>query len=513
MSYKTGILGLLAIILLSGCEKKWDQYYNSNPPTVDENVWDAIKQDTSLSMFVQYMQAKHFDTLFQSNNTYTLFVPDNKSFSGLSASDSITASVLDYHISEHFIQSGTIEGKTKVQTFSDKFALLDNSSGQLLFDGIPLTFESPLYKNGKYYTMSQVGFPLPNIYEYFAIHNPILKKYIDSQDSTILDKTKSKPIGFDAQGNTIYDTVAIIYNKFEHKFFPVSKEFRNKSATVVFPNAEDYDNALTDMAQAMNSVYKDYKDIPLTWQNKVLIPYLLNHGVFENMVERSVFLTPTYGDTIKMKNILGDSIIIDYVPGNKVICSNGYVYNYQHFQVPDTLWQGTTLFEGEALLLQTGVNKFGWKDSVTVNTSISVKPLREYIAIASNDSILRVPFPLNFNGTFSLEFKVKNLFPRKYLMKVHTNMNVGGIYDIYVNDQLVRTFDYDHYNDRYGLLPSVTGLWWYKPEAGGFNWFDCYVDDQAAYGFTKIKFVYKGPSTLSNNGLVLDVLEFMPYNF
>ena len=85
MSYKTGILGLLAIILLAGCKKEWDQYYNSNPPTVDENVWDAIKKDPNLSSFVQYMEEKQFDTLFESNNTYTLFVPDNESFSGLPA--------------------------------------------------------------------------------------------------------------------------------------------------------------------------------------------------------------------------------------------------------------------------------------------------------------------------------------------------------------------------------------------------------------------------------------------
>jgi len=511
MSYKTGILGILAIILLSGCEKNWDQYYNSSPPTVDENVWNAIKKDPNLSTFVQYMQEKKFDTLFESNNTYTLLVPDNASFTGLSSSDSITASVLDYHISTHFIQSGTIKGKTKIQTLSDKFALLDNSNGQLLFDGIPISFESPLYRNGKYYTLSQVGFPLPNIYEYYAVHNPILKKYIDSKDSIILDKTLSKPIGFDANGNTIYDTVAIIYNKFEHEFFPVSKEFRNKTATMVFPNEEDYDNALTAMAQVMKSVYQDYKDVPIEWQNKILIPYLLEHGVFENMVERSVFLTPTDGDTIKMKNILGDSVIIDYVPGEKVICSNGYIYNYQDFQIPDTLWKGITVFEGEALLLQTGVNKFGWKEGVKASSSTPVKPLREYIGIASNDSILRVPFPVNYTGTFSLEFTVKNLFPRKYLMKFHTDMLTGGIYDIYVNNELVRTFDYDDYNDRYGLLQSVTGSW-YKPE-GRFNWFDCFVDDQADYGATNVKFVYKGPSTLSSNGLVLDMIQFKPYDF
>ncbi len=511
MKYRAGILGLLITLMLTGCEKKWDQHYNSNPPSVDENVWNVIKQDPDLSTFVQYMEAKQFDTLFAYNNNYTLFIPVNESFSGLSDADSITASVLDYHISAFFIQSGSIEGKTKIQTLSDKFALLENVKGNLQFDGIDVNYESPLYRNGKFYKMTKVGFPLPNIYEYYTIHNPVFKNYIDSQDSIIVDKERSRPIGFDENGNTIYDTVAIIYNKFEEEYFPIRDEFRNKSVTIVFPLGEDYNNALTEMAKSMASIYQDYKDIPIDWQYKKLIPYLLEHGVFENLVDRSTFLTPTRGDTVKMKNILGDSVVIDYVPGQKVLCSNGYVYNYTDFQVPDTLWFSSVPFEGESLVFQTGINKFGWREGVKSSSSVSVKPLAELIPMASNDSILRVQFPTNYTGSFSLEFTVKDLFPRKYLMKIRTDMYTGGIYEIYVNGTLVRTFDFDLYKKRYGLVQSVTGSW-YKPE-GRFNWFDCYVDDNAEYGKTNIKFIYKGPSTLSSNGLVLDVIEFEPHDF
>ena len=512
MKYRAGIFGILITLLLTtGCKKEWDQYYDSNPPTVDENVWNAIKQDPDLSTFVKYMEQKQFDTLFTYNNSYTLFIPVNESFTGLTDADSITASVLDYHISQNLIQSSTIKGNVKIQTLSDKFALLQNEANKLKFDGIDVNFESPLYKNGKFYKMTKVGFPLPNIYEYYAVHNPIFKKYVDSKDSIIVDKERSRPIGFDENGNTIYDTVPIIYNKFEEEYFPIREEFRNKAVTIAFPNEENYNSALTKMAEALGSVYKDYKDIPIDWQYKKLIPYLLQHGVFENLVERSVFLTPTRGDTVKMKNILGDSVVIDYVPGQKVLCSNGYVYDYTTFDVPDTLWSSPVPFEGESLVYQTGINKFGWRDGVVASSSTSVKPLAEIVANASNDSVLRVPFPLNYTGTFSLEFTVKDLFPRKYLMKIRTDMYTGGIYEIYVNGELVKTFDYDKYKDRYGLIQSVTGTW-YKPE-GRFNWFDCYVDDKAEYGKTKIKFVYKGPSTLSSNGLVLDLIEFEPHDF
>ncbi len=119
----------------------------------------------------------------------------------------------------------------------------------------------------------------PNLYEFFAVENPILRDYIDAQDSIVLDKEKSDPIGFNEKGDIIYDTVANVVNKFEELYFPVKQESRYESATIVFPLSDDYNNALTEMAQTMNSGgLQDYRDIPVEWQNRVLIPYSTQSG-------------------------------------------------------------------------------------------------------------------------------------------------------------------------------------------------------------------------------------------
>jgi hypothetical protein len=511
------IIYIASVVFLIGiiaCEEKWEEHYQTEPVTVDKNIWDAVKEDQNLSNFVQYMEDMNYDTLFETNNPYTLFIPENEAFTQLSDTVTVDEGIMSYLISLHHIQSGNIHGKRKIETLSEKFALFENSSsGLMLLDGIELKFESPLYRNGKFFTLTQVATPRPNIYEYYAVNNPIFKDFVDSQDSIILDREESRPIGFDEEGNTIYDTVAIIYNEFEEEFFPVREEFRNKTATVVFPKVEDYNTALTNMANELGDVYQDYRDIPLKWQNDILIPYILERGVFENMLEKEVFLTPTYGDTIKMKNVLGDSVIIDYEPDDKVICSNGYVYNYLNFEVADTLYKGSTVFEGEWLTRETGINRFSYRDEVNVIGDVSVPPSRDFNDDASNDSIFRVFFPSNFEGHYSVEFPVENLFPRKYLMVVRTHMNVGGIYEIYVNDELVKTFDYyDYVLARGGLIWSVTGDKRYIPE-GAYNKFDCFVDNQADYGKAKIKFVYTGPGEVLGRGLVIDYIEFIPYEF
>lgn len=504
----------IAIVLVSlaliSCEKKWEEHYDNEPETVDMNVWDAVQQDPNLSLFVQYMKEFSYDTLFLSDNPYSLFIPENSAFEALTDTGEVTASMLDYHISVHFIQSRNVSGTKKIQTLAEKFAYFENTGSRLFFDQIEIDFESPLYRNGKYFVTGEVALPKPNLYEFFSMDNPILSAYIDSYDSIILDKELSRPIGFDEFGNTIYDTVAEIYNEFEEVFFPVSKEHRSKSATFVFPSEDGYNNALDLMALSLGNLYQDHSDIPLEWQYDVLIPYVLEHGVFENLVELDEFIHPPEPDTLKMKNILGDSIYVDYDPVDQVYCSNGYAYNYTDFLVPDTLFSSAQRMEGEHLLEQVGANKFAWLEEVKVTSALSFEPLREFVEGGSNDSIMRVPFNYGYKQDYELEFKVKTLFPRKYLMVVRTHMFVGGIYDIFVNDELVMSIDYYDYVRQREVWYSVTGER-YKPE-GAFNYFDCWVENTAPYGECTLKFVYNEPGKVNSNGLVIDYIDFVPYD-
>lgn len=511
MNNKIFILILSLAIFFAGCRKYWINYYDQNPETVNEKLWNSMQQDPKISKFVELLKEYKLDTLFQSNITYTVFAPDNEALNNYLGHDSVSIILLGYHICSHFIQSGNIQGKRKVQTLTEKYALFERNGNDVTIDGIGISFESPLYKNGKYYILNDVLEPKPNLYEYFKTTNPVLSDYIDTQDSVILDKANSKPIGFDSAGRTIYDTVSNILNKFEETYFPVKHEFRNLSATIVFPKSEDYNSALNVMAANLGGNLVDYKDIPLEWQYNVLMPFLLNQGVFLNMIEPGEFLWKSPTDTAKLLNILGDSIAINYKVEGKTLCSNGYAYNYQNFVIPDSLYSGGSRMEGESLLITTGINKFAWNKDVIVNSSISVQPLREFVSGASNDSIIRVMFTKGFTGTYSVQFQSPRLFPRKYVMVVRTHMDFGGIYDIYVNHELVRTFDYTDYNLARGIIYSVTGNRFVP--TGRFNSFDMYVDNVTEYGSVDIKFDYKGPGQfVLNNGLVIDYIEFIPAN-
>ena len=508
MKIKNSILVGIFILLIFGCTKEWEDYYDVYPETVNENVWDAIQKNGQTSKFVQYLKESQLDTLFLSDISYTIFVPSNSAIDEYLSGASIDTTLLKYHIASHFIQSGNIQGKRKIQTLTSKFALFERVGADVNIDGITIKEESPLYLNGKFYILDKVAAPRPNLYQFYAETNPILGRYIDDQDSIILDKERSKPLGFNDKGETIYDTVSIIYNKFEYKYFPVKHEFRNATSTIVFPLAEDYNSALDVMAVSLGAGYTSHTDIPEEWQYNILIPHLLEQGVFLNMIEPEEFIWESELDTLKLLNVLGDSVVINYKPTDKTICSNGYAYNYTNFEIPDSLYSGSTKLEAEWLTNETGVNKYAWNDSVKVRSDISISPLQELVLNASNDTIVRVLFPKGYTGKYSVEFKSPSLFPRKYVMVVRTHMDIGGIYDIYVNDALVKTFDYYDYIRYRGIMFSVTGSR-YLP-TGRFNSFDMYVDNIHEYGKAKIRFEYKQPGAVLTNGLVIDYIDFLP---
>lgn len=526
------ILITVLLVGLFGCsEKTWDDHYNTPPETVNSSVWDAIKGKSELSKFVTYVEKYKLDTLFSGSNVYTFFIPNNAAIDQALASDTIGVRDIGYLISKHLILSSDVQGKRKIQTLHFKYATFENLNGKLLFDGVPFKFESPLYLNGKYFVMDQMALPRPNFYEYFATNVPALKTYIDSRDSIIIDP-RSIAIGFDKDGKTVYDTIAIKYNTFElgatnkagyivkKGWFEVTKEFRAKTATFVYPKLEKYQNALTEMAQKLGGDYHDYTNIPMAWQNDVLIPFLLKHGTFLNMLEASEIKdtnSVAYQRNLRkytMKNIQNDSIVVSYKAVDPYLCSNGIAYDYDKFSVPDTLYSGNIKFEGEWLDVKIGSNKYKWKEGLVTVTPSPYEPFTNLVKGASNDSVLTVTFTKGFKGPYNLQFQTRNLFPRKYRMVIATNMDLGGIYDIVVNGVVATTFDYYSYVKSRGIINSVETGKKFSP-TGRYNRFDCYVNNITNYGKANINFIYKGPASgalvgANVPGLAIDYIEFIP---
>ena len=500
------LLLITAILVFSACQK-WDEHYDIIDESVETNIWNSIKNNEKFSQFVDIVIDKELDTIFYTGNSYTVFIPSNDGLSSLDLSSEEIETLILSHISETVFLTRNIENLSKLKTLSGKFVVIEQSDSAYWFNGIKIATQSELHENGIYYELEGATIPNENIFQYIERINPVISDYISDQDSVYLDIELSKAIDINSYGEIIYDSVLVNVNIFELLYFPVSEEFRDYEATVVIPNQEQYAEALNTVRISLG--LEENFIIPETWQKDVLIPFILKQGIFDGNVDESLF------DNEKLKNILGDSIIVDYSPISKYRCSNGIVYEYDVFSVPDSLYLTGYRVEGESLAVSKGLEIFAWKDpgivKITGETSFEPSLLR-VAETASNDLVLLVDFGKSFAGEYTIEFNIQNIFPGKYQFIWRSNPRYGGVYSVYINDELqTLPFGFTEFDLSYltGGIPSVTGTDYFYP-TNGYNQIDC-LTEVSNYGNVKVKLVYITSGIDDDNGLIIDFVELVPF--
>lgn len=501
----------LAVLLLGSlaCSKIWDDHYGLTETTVNQMMWEEISSQEKYSIFVSYMEELELDSLFLAGSSHTLFIPNNDAFASFNPDTGDVAILLRYHILDYVFNMINVDGAKLVQTSTGKFAHTEFYSGQYSFSGSDVEYTSPLYLDGRFYELAEIAYPLPNLYEYISLHTPVLKTYIDEFDSTLLDLEKSKPLGFNEDGEIFYDSVYTIVNYFDTIWFPVNYENRYKTATFLLYTDEEYYAALDEMALSMGEGLTA-DDIPKVWQDEVLIPELNKTGIFPNSLHYEDFVSG------RLKNVQGDSVEVDFAnidPDSRVLCSNGVVFNFYDFKVPEYLYQGEVRIEGEHMVDSLGSGIFFWKPEYTVRgttDAIAAKPARNISEGASNDSLISLTFPSQpFAGQFEFEFYFNNMFPQNYRFIWGANYRPSGVYEVYAND--VQILYFDTFSLRKTVF-SYDGQYFYSP-INGNNQVDALIDNLTEFGNVKITIKYVGPGspTLKPlNGFNIDFVSLTP---
>ncbi|MDX2429758.1 MAG: hypothetical protein QNK35_02420, partial [Bacteroides sp.] len=423
----SGAVFIISLFVVQACNPPWEDHYSNQEDYIDMDLWDAVSIEPRFSTFVSEVQALGLDSIFKEGQVYTLYIPDNTAFESISDTGDFMQVVLPYHITQTIFINRNVQDWRKLLTISNKFALIEAVEGGYTFEGIPVEFSSPLFRDGRYYEISSVALPKPNLYEYTAQISSVLKAYIDSKDSVYLDRSKSTPIGFDDEGNTIYDSIFGVVNNFEEEFFPVNEEFRDKAATFIIFTQEQYEMALDDMAGRLGGVFVDHNDIPFVWQDQVLLPNMTAKAMFDGYL--------SYEDLQqgRIQSITGDTVEVEAEnidPESRSLCSNGLAYLYSQFYIEDDLFKGNTVQEGELLIDSVGAGKFAWKEGVSTG-GVIIAPEKAYATVASEGALVNVPFTRNFEGEYSLEFTFTNLFPMRYRLEWRANSRPSGVFAVF----------------------------------------------------------------------------------
>lgn len=209
-------LTLLAAGLVS-CSDEWNNHYDQSSQVPETSLYEMVKADPSLSTFAQMVEVAGYDELLASSQTFTVFAPSNEALADIDLEDvdAVKRIVLN-HISRFNCTSAAADPSVKM--YNGKRFNFEGAT----FGGAELDKVDILAANGVLHTLKEQIPYAYNLREYIDTHDNTTKasEFIARFDENIMDIEASRPIGVDANGATVYDSVMIAYNPiFNHEIY------------------------------------------------------------------------------------------------------------------------------------------------------------------------------------------------------------------------------------------------------------------------------------------------------
>lgn len=255
-----GMLLCGSFAVLASCSNDWDNhYFPDGGNTSDETVLTLIKSNPDLSKFAEMIKAVGMEDMLNTTQTYTVWVPSNDALSGIDLSDiDEVTRIVSNHIARYNISSSTNPEKN-VRMYNGKVNRFDGNT----FAGVELIQTDIIAKNGVLHLIKEAIPYRYNLREYINTHSEcsLLAAFIARFDEQKFDEEASAPLDVDENGNTVYDTVTVAYNRlFEHTVYGLgSIEAEDSVFTMLVPDNMAWQNAY-DKISKYYTVYDSNSD-------------------------------------------------------------------------------------------------------------------------------------------------------------------------------------------------------------------------------------------------------------
>ncbi len=324
---------LLSLALgVFACNDKWNDYYKTqdgeNSSASSDKIWDFIKDQKEYSSFVALMEETEVYKELQKDQILTLWAVPNEYFvdlSGKSAEEKVR--IARHHINYLSIPTSKMEDGKIIKTIAGKNATLLKGNDGYTFNGFELLEKNMLCANGVVHSISGTLIVMDNIYEFIEQMGDEYSMFRDSiltQNDTVFRADLSFPIGVTETGNTVYDSIFVIYNTF---LTLADIRDENQQFTVFAPKNDQWENVLTQLS----NVYGDY----VTTKDSIkvfdwFLGALFHEGEIHN-----------YGSELSLYSVYDrwwktDKQLVNPEP---LELSNGLVYDVTNLHLPGFLLQ------------------------------------------------------------------------------------------------------------------------------------------------------------------------------
>ena len=265
--YKTMIGLAIVTLTLTGCSDEWDDHYSTSTKEIQGgSLWDAIRQDPSLSNFASVASACGYDKALSSTQVFTVFAPTNDVFSSSDAEaliqtynsqkgriDDDENTTIKEFLQNHialYNYSVSSRSNDSIVMMNGKYALLEPGS----ISGTPFIKANELHSNG---VLFKVGTPLqffPNVFEYMSKNSELDSLYKFFYNERFYRREfiaeESVPGGI-VDGKTVYlDSVFAQRNElFNTKFLNARINREDSTYWMIAPTNRVWDELLNEYSQ------------------------------------------------------------------------------------------------------------------------------------------------------------------------------------------------------------------------------------------------------------------------
>lgn len=233
------LLAAIATLMVAGaCRDEWSGHYGLNGYTATGNIMQILESNSELSSFCQAVKAGGLDTLLSTDQTFTVWAPDNNAMAAFAAGSNLKEHFLENHINRFIYNSSdlTDTAVVRIKMLNGKFQDYARTPSGYSFAGIGLKAGSHAAVNGLVHTLGQAAPFYLNIYEKVnsnGYSTDSLSAYLRGFDEYIFDKSASTAVGKNPLGQLVYDSVFVYQNKWMDKYGDLYLE--DSLYTVVVP--------------------------------------------------------------------------------------------------------------------------------------------------------------------------------------------------------------------------------------------------------------------------------------
>lgn len=302
---------LFAFSMMYSCKDDWNDHYNRNQALPDQNLYELIKADASLSKFARLIEASGYDSLLVSTQSFTVWAPNDEAMAAVDETDVAQVNLLvSNHIARFNYSTSELDSKI-IRMINGKVYYYSHQDG-ITFGGSHLVSQDKLAKNGILHVLDkQIGYA-HNIYEYITSQGNTTKiaAFISKYVEVIEEE----------QG---YDIIRTLYNPLlEDRWYGLGNIAAEDSVfSMIIPTDAAWDAAYKRISPYFN-VYNANAALADSIQNVQTSLAIINDLIYRERINdpaEYTTLTSTSGSVITdVANLFQDT--------HRINASNGVIY-------------------------------------------------------------------------------------------------------------------------------------------------------------------------------------------